>query len=167
MPTADLSTVSTGCGWGHGGGWKSGSEHEGTLCRGIQSMQRKFEQRHLRLKQVHNVLTAAITLIWGSERGDVCCSSPSSNLSCDPPSLPPAFFVQLMCVCVSLQVEQLFCLGLGSRSECLKLLETWDWNLEVASTQMLDNYGSTRQRYCTVSYYCFTGHSFPHRIYNF
>ncbi|XP_034469454.1 tyrosine kinase, non-receptor, 2b isoform X4 [Hippoglossus hippoglossus] len=45
-----------------------------------------------------------------------------------------------------LKVEQLFCLGLGSRSECLKLLETWDWNLEVASTQMLDNYGSTRQR---------------------
>ncbi|XP_053293329.1 activated CDC42 kinase 1 isoform X3 [Pleuronectes platessa] len=45
-----------------------------------------------------------------------------------------------------LKVEQLFGLGLGSRSECLKLLETWDWNLEVASTQMLDNYGSTRQR---------------------
>lgn len=46
-----------------------------------------------------------------------------------------------------LQVEQLFCLGLRSRSECLKLLETCDWNLEVASTQMLDSYGSTtRQR---------------------
>ncbi|KAE8291259.1 Activated CDC42 kinase 1 [Larimichthys crocea] len=46
-----------------------------------------------------------------------------------------------------LKVEQLFCLGLKSRSECLKLLEMCDWNLEVASTQMLDNYGSTtRQR---------------------
>uniref|UniRef100_A0A3Q4GSX3 Activated CDC42 kinase 1 n=1 Tax=Neolamprologus brichardi TaxID=32507 RepID=A0A3Q4GSX3_NEOBR len=44
-------------------------------------------------------------------------------------------------------VEQLFCLGLRSRSECLKLLEMCDWNLEVASTHMLDNYGSTtRQR---------------------
>ncbi|XP_045907594.1 tyrosine kinase, non-receptor, 2b isoform X11 [Micropterus dolomieu] len=40
-------------------------------------------------------------------------------------------------------VEQLFCLGLRNRSECLKLLEMCDWNLEVASTQMLDNYGST------------------------
>nr|XP_020479690.1 activated CDC42 kinase 1-like isoform X3 [Monopterus albus] len=47
-----------------------------------------------------------------------------------------------------LKVEQLFCLGLRSRSECLKLLEMCDWNLEVASTQMLDNYGSTtRQRW--------------------
>ncbi|CAM9221207.1 unnamed protein product, partial [Lampetra planeri] len=47
-----------------------------------------------------------------------------------------------------LKVEQLFCLGLRSRSECLKLLEMCDWNLEVASTQMLDNYESTtRQRY--------------------
>ncbi|XP_028987394.1 activated CDC42 kinase 1 isoform X3 [Betta splendens] len=46
-----------------------------------------------------------------------------------------------------LKVEQLFCLGLRSRSECLKLLEMCDWNLEVASTQMLENYGSaTRQR---------------------
>ncbi|KAK7945046.1 hypothetical protein WMY93_000774 [Mugilogobius chulae] len=46
-----------------------------------------------------------------------------------------------------LKVEQLFCLGLRSRAECLKLLEMYDWNLEVASTQMLDNYGSTtRQR---------------------
>uniref|UniRef100_H2M169 Activated CDC42 kinase 1 n=1 Tax=Oryzias latipes TaxID=8090 RepID=H2M169_ORYLA len=31
-------------------------------------------------------------------------------------------------------VEQLFCLGLKSRSDCLKLLETCDWNLEVASS---------------------------------
>uniref|UniRef100_A0AAQ5YYM1 Activated CDC42 kinase 1 n=1 Tax=Amphiprion ocellaris TaxID=80972 RepID=A0AAQ5YYM1_AMPOC len=50
-----------------------------------------------------------------------------------------------------LKVEQLFCLGLRSRLECLKLLEMCDWNLEVASTQMLDNYGSTtRQRYCAL-----------------
>ncbi|XP_054452357.1 tyrosine kinase, non-receptor, 2b isoform X2 [Anoplopoma fimbria] len=47
-----------------------------------------------------------------------------------------------------LKVEQLFCLGLRTRSECLKLLEMCDWNLEVASTQILDNYGSTtRQRW--------------------
>ncbi|XP_056276226.1 tyrosine kinase, non-receptor, 2b isoform X7 [Pseudoliparis swirei] len=46
-----------------------------------------------------------------------------------------------------LKVEQLFCLGLRSRPECLKLLEMCDWNLEVASTRMLDTYGSTtRQR---------------------
>ncbi|KAM9790995.1 activated CDC42 kinase 1-like isoform 6-T8 [Syngnathus typhle] len=45
-----------------------------------------------------------------------------------------------------LKVEQLFCLGLRSRSECLKLLEMCDWNLEVASTQMLDNYESTTQQ---------------------
>lgn len=46
-----------------------------------------------------------------------------------------------------LKVEQLFCLGLSSRAECLKLLEMCEWNLEVASTQMLDNYGSVaRQR---------------------
>lgn len=53
----------------------------------------------------------------------------------------------LTCVCC-MQVEQLFCLGLSSRAECLKLLEMCEWNLEVASTQMLDNYGSVaRQRY--------------------
>lgn len=47
-----------------------------------------------------------------------------------------------------LQVEQLFGLGLRSRPECLKLLETCDWNLEVAGTQMLDERGSTgRRRY--------------------
>ncbi|XP_013869547.1 tyrosine kinase, non-receptor, 2b isoform X3 [Austrofundulus limnaeus] len=47
-----------------------------------------------------------------------------------------------------LKVEQLFCLGLRSRSECLKLLEMCGWNLEMASTQMLDDYGSTtKQRY--------------------
>lgn len=42
-----------------------------------------------------------------------------------------------------LKVEQLFCLGLRPRSECLKVLEMYDWNLEVASTQMLDSYGSS------------------------
>lgn len=36
-------------------------------------------------------------------------------------------------------------------SECVKLLETCDWNLEVASTQMLDDYGCTsRQRYANA-----------------
>ncbi|KAM4728246.1 activated CDC42 kinase 1-like isoform 2-T3 [Anableps anableps] len=46
-----------------------------------------------------------------------------------------------------LKVEQLFCLGLRSRSECVKLLEMCDWNLEEASTQILEDYGSaTRQR---------------------
>ncbi|XP_047223670.1 tyrosine kinase, non-receptor, 2b isoform X3 [Girardinichthys multiradiatus] len=46
-----------------------------------------------------------------------------------------------------LKVEQLFCLGLRSRSECVKLLEMCDWNLEEASTQILQDYGSTaRQR---------------------
>uniref|UniRef100_A0A8C7NBW6 Activated CDC42 kinase 1 n=1 Tax=Oncorhynchus kisutch TaxID=8019 RepID=A0A8C7NBW6_ONCKI len=43
-------------------------------------------------------------------------------------------------------VEQLFCLGLKTRTECLKVLEYYDWNLEVASTQLLDSYGSFRQR---------------------
>uniref|UniRef100_A0A8K9WYG6 Activated CDC42 kinase 1 n=1 Tax=Oncorhynchus mykiss TaxID=8022 RepID=A0A8K9WYG6_ONCMY len=45
-----------------------------------------------------------------------------------------------------LKVEQLFCLGLKTRTECLKVLEMHDWNLEVASTQLLDSYGSVRQR---------------------
>uniref|UniRef100_A0A3B3SW34 Activated CDC42 kinase 1 n=1 Tax=Paramormyrops kingsleyae TaxID=1676925 RepID=A0A3B3SW34_9TELE len=46
-----------------------------------------------------------------------------------------------------LKVEQLFGLGLKSRAECLKILETYDWNLEQASTQLLDPYSSVRQRY--------------------
>ncbi|XP_053739168.1 tyrosine kinase, non-receptor, 2b isoform X2 [Synchiropus splendidus] len=45
-----------------------------------------------------------------------------------------------------LKVEQLFCLGLRSRSECQKLLEMCDWNLEVAGTQMLDGYGARQRR---------------------
>ncbi|XP_031415365.1 tyrosine kinase, non-receptor, 2b isoform X2 [Clupea harengus] len=46
----------------------------------------------------------------------------------------------------SLKVEQLFCLGLKSRVECLNLLEMFDWNLELASTQLLDTYGAVKQR---------------------
>ncbi|XP_017557960.1 tyrosine kinase, non-receptor, 2b isoform X1 [Pygocentrus nattereri] len=45
-----------------------------------------------------------------------------------------------------LKVEQLFCLGLKSRVECHKILEMCDWNLELASTQLLDSYGSVKQR---------------------
>ncbi|XP_041949108.1 tyrosine kinase, non-receptor, 2b isoform X1 [Alosa sapidissima] len=45
-----------------------------------------------------------------------------------------------------LKVEQLFCLGLKSRVECLNLLEMFDWNLEMASTQLLDSYGAVKQR---------------------
>ncbi|CAL8343983.1 unnamed protein product [Merluccius merluccius] len=44
-----------------------------------------------------------------------------------------------------LKVEQLFCLGLRSKAECLKLLEICEWNLELASTQLLDSYGSTNR----------------------
>uniref|UniRef100_A0AAY4EZI0 Activated CDC42 kinase 1 n=1 Tax=Denticeps clupeoides TaxID=299321 RepID=A0AAY4EZI0_9TELE len=43
-------------------------------------------------------------------------------------------------------VEQLFRLGLKTRSECLEVLRSCDWNLERASTQMLDSYGPSRQR---------------------
>ncbi|KAG5847305.1 hypothetical protein ANANG_G00124610 [Anguilla anguilla] len=45
-----------------------------------------------------------------------------------------------------LKAKQLFCLGLKTRVECLKILEMYDWNLELASTQLLDSYGSVRQR---------------------
>uniref|UniRef100_A0AAY4F0I4 Activated CDC42 kinase 1 n=1 Tax=Denticeps clupeoides TaxID=299321 RepID=A0AAY4F0I4_9TELE len=45
-----------------------------------------------------------------------------------------------------LKVEQLFRLGLKTRSECLEVLRSCDWNLERASTQMLDSYGPSRQR---------------------
>ncbi|KAJ8375884.1 hypothetical protein SKAU_G00064640 [Synaphobranchus kaupii] len=45
-----------------------------------------------------------------------------------------------------LKVEQLFCLGLKTRTECQKVLEMHDWNLERASTQLLDSYSSVRQR---------------------
>lgn len=45
-----------------------------------------------------------------------------------------------------LKVEQLFCLGLKTRLECQQILEMYDWNLELASTQMLDSYGSVKLR---------------------
>uniref|UniRef100_A0A8C2E8M9 Activated CDC42 kinase 1 n=1 Tax=Cyprinus carpio TaxID=7962 RepID=A0A8C2E8M9_CYPCA len=43
-------------------------------------------------------------------------------------------------------VEQLFCLGLKTRVECHKILEMCDWNLELASTQLLDSYGPVKLR---------------------
>lgn len=45
-----------------------------------------------------------------------------------------------------LKVEQLFCLGLKTREECHKILEMCDWNLELASTQLLDSYGQVKLR---------------------
>ncbi|XP_060756795.1 activated CDC42 kinase 1 [Neoarius graeffei] len=46
-----------------------------------------------------------------------------------------------------LKVEQLFRLGLKTRLECVEVLQRCSWNLEHASTQMLDSYGPSRQRY--------------------
>ncbi|XP_060690676.1 tyrosine kinase, non-receptor, 2b isoform X4 [Hemiscyllium ocellatum] len=43
-------------------------------------------------------------------------------------------------------VEQLFCLGLKTRSECQKILEMFDWNLELASCHLLDTYSTARHR---------------------
>ncbi|XP_060718106.1 activated CDC42 kinase 1 [Tachysurus vachellii] len=45
-----------------------------------------------------------------------------------------------------LKVEQLFRLGLKTRPECVEVLQRCSWNLERASTQMLDSYGPSRQR---------------------
>ncbi|XP_034070041.1 activated CDC42 kinase 1 isoform X1 [Gymnodraco acuticeps] len=45
-----------------------------------------------------------------------------------------------------LKVEQLFRLGLRSRSECEELLQRCQWNLEQASTLMLDTYGPHRNK---------------------
>uniref|UniRef100_A0A8B9RHW1 Activated CDC42 kinase 1 n=1 Tax=Astyanax mexicanus TaxID=7994 RepID=A0A8B9RHW1_ASTMX len=45
-----------------------------------------------------------------------------------------------------LKVEQLFRLGLKTRPECVEFLQRCRWNLEQASTQMLDSYGPSRQR---------------------
>uniref|UniRef100_A0A672Q9N9 Activated CDC42 kinase 1 n=1 Tax=Sinocyclocheilus grahami TaxID=75366 RepID=A0A672Q9N9_SINGR len=45
-----------------------------------------------------------------------------------------------------LKVEQLFRLGLKARPECVEALERCSWNLEQASTQMLDFYGPSRHR---------------------
>ncbi|XP_069552567.1 activated CDC42 kinase 1 isoform X2 [Brachyistius frenatus] len=46
----------------------------------------------------------------------------------------------------SLKVEQLFRLGLRSRAECEELLQRCRWDLEEASTLMLDSYGPHRNR---------------------
>ncbi|XP_051538066.1 activated CDC42 kinase 1-like isoform X2 [Myxocyprinus asiaticus] len=46
-----------------------------------------------------------------------------------------------------LKVEQLFRLGLKARPECVEVLERCGWNLEQASTQMLDSYGPSRHRF--------------------
>ncbi|KAM8953087.1 activated CDC42 kinase 1 [Pelodytes ibericus] len=46
-----------------------------------------------------------------------------------------------------LKVEQLFCLGLKTRVECHKVLEMFDWNLETASSHLLDSYNSGQQKY--------------------
>ncbi|KAJ6655493.1 hypothetical protein lerEdw1_005071 [Lerista edwardsae] len=43
-----------------------------------------------------------------------------------------------------LKVEQLFCLGLKTRLECHKVLEMFDWNLEQASSHLLDPYSTFR-----------------------
>lgn len=56
------------------------------------------------------------------------------------------FISFVLCLSFSPQVEQLFCLGLKSRMECHKILEMCDWNLELASTHLLDTYGSVKQR---------------------
>ncbi|XP_078062780.1 tyrosine kinase, non-receptor, 2b isoform X5 [Mustelus asterias] len=45
-----------------------------------------------------------------------------------------------------LKVEQLFCLGLKTRSECQKILEMFNWNLELASCHLLDTYSTARHR---------------------
>nr|XP_033814230.1 activated CDC42 kinase 1 isoform X3 [Geotrypetes seraphini] len=45
-----------------------------------------------------------------------------------------------------LKVEQLFCLGLKTRMECQKVLEMFDWNLELASAHLLESYSTSRQK---------------------
>lgn len=45
-----------------------------------------------------------------------------------------------------LKVEQLFRLGLRSKGECEELLQRCHWDLEQASTVMLDTYGQQRNR---------------------
>ncbi|XP_072330224.1 tyrosine kinase, non-receptor, 2b isoform X11 [Scyliorhinus torazame] len=45
-----------------------------------------------------------------------------------------------------LKVEQLFCLGLKTRSDCQKILEMFNWNLELASCHLLDTYSTARHR---------------------
>uniref|UniRef100_H3AAW0 Tyrosine kinase, non-receptor, 2b n=1 Tax=Latimeria chalumnae TaxID=7897 RepID=H3AAW0_LATCH len=46
-----------------------------------------------------------------------------------------------------LKVEQLFCLGLKTRGECHKILEMFDWNLQLASSHLLDPFGTSRVNY--------------------
>ncbi|XP_070609913.1 activated CDC42 kinase 1 isoform X2 [Erythrolamprus reginae] len=43
-----------------------------------------------------------------------------------------------------LKVEQLFCLGLKTRVECHKVLEMFNWNLEQASSHLLDPYNASQ-----------------------
>ncbi|XP_058043780.1 activated CDC42 kinase 1 isoform X3 [Ahaetulla prasina] len=43
-----------------------------------------------------------------------------------------------------LKVEQLFCLGLKTRLECHKVLEMFNWNLEQASSHLLDPYNASQ-----------------------
>ncbi|KAL7991137.1 hypothetical protein Chor_014567 [Crotalus horridus] len=43
---------------------------------------------------------------------------------------------------LALIVEQLFCLGLKTRLECHKVLEMFNWNLEQASSHLLDPYNA-------------------------
>ncbi|KAI5092647.1 activated CDC42 kinase 1 isoform X3, partial [Silurus meridionalis] len=64
------------------------------------------------------------------------------------------FEIFILCLNFFPQVETLFCLGLKSRLECHKILEMCDWNLELASTQLLDSYGSVKQRVCHVGSQC-------------
>ncbi|XP_063772588.1 activated CDC42 kinase 1 isoform X3 [Pseudophryne corroboree] len=45
-----------------------------------------------------------------------------------------------------LKVEQLFCLGLKTRVECHKVLEMFDWNLETASSHLLESYSSSQHK---------------------
>ncbi|XP_031757306.1 activated CDC42 kinase 1 isoform X4 [Xenopus tropicalis] len=45
-----------------------------------------------------------------------------------------------------LKVEQLFCLGLKTRIECHKVLEMFDWNLETASSHLLESYSGIQQK---------------------
>lgn len=121
----------------------------------LQSMKKStFEEDTELVLKLKNVTICLLMLQSHSPEGVKKMNSAVLYSICDPAIMPPpslthGFFVRLpSCLFVSLQVEQLFCLGLRSRSECLMLLEMCDWHLEVASTQMLDNYGSTtRQRY--------------------
>ena len=47
-----------------------------------------------------------------------------------------------------LQVEQLFRLGGESRAACHNLLETLNWNMELASSVVIDGIKSRRKKPC-------------------